>query len=209
MDLIKMLIEAQGGGLLKQVADRCGVDERQAGAAVQSMLPSLAEGMKGNIAKQGGLEDLLNAVKSGNHSRYIDNPSELASPGSIEDGNGILGHLLGSKDRSRQVAAQAAQQTGIDPSILKSMLPMIAAAMMGGISKTASTGGLGQQPDAPIPSGGNPLDAITGGGGFGAILGKMLESSLPQAQPTPQAPPPPRKSGMMDILGKLFKRNKR
>ena len=31
----------------------------------------------------------------------------------MADGNGILGHLFGSKDLSRAVAAQAAQATGI------------------------------------------------------------------------------------------------
>ena len=205
MDLLKMLLEAQGGGLLKQVADKAGVDQNQAGTAITALFPSLAEGMQGNISKPGGLEDLLGAVQSGNHTRYVENPAEIANQAGIEDGKSILGHILGSKDRSREVAAQAAQKTGIDVNILKSMLPMIASMMMGGIGKQAKSSGLGRQPGIPSPSG--ALDQMTGGGGFGAILGKMLESQLPQqAQPAPQArPEPPRKRGLLDLVGKLFK----
>ncbi|MDH3646745.1 MAG: DUF937 domain-containing protein [Gammaproteobacteria bacterium] len=204
MDLLKMLLEGQGGGLLKQVADKCQLDESQAGSAVSALFPSLADGMKGNISKPGGLEDLLGAIQSGNHTRYVDNPAEIASPTGIDEGNSILGHILGNKDRSRQVATQAAQKTGIDVGILKSMLPMIAAAMMGGISGKAQSSGLGRQPDIPGRAGG-ALDQITGGGGFGAILGKMLDINAP-SQPAPEPEPEPKRGGgLLDIVGKFFK----
>ena len=62
------------------------------------------------------------------HAQYVDQPSQLAQPSSITDGNKILGHLLGSKDSSRQVASEAAASTGIDSGILKKMLPMVASA---------------------------------------------------------------------------------
>jgi len=206
MDLIKMLLEAQNGGLLKQVAHQCDVDEKQAGSAVSELLPSLAKGMRGNIAKPGGLEDLLSAIQSGNHKRYIDNPAEIANQRSIDEGKSILGHILGSKDRSREVAAQAAQNTGIDVGKLKSMLPMIAAAMMGGISKQAGSAGLGRQPGIPSQSGGGALDQI-GGADFGAILGKMLKlPSQAQARPQPQPEPEAKRKGsLLDIVGKFFK----
>ena len=201
MDLLKMILEAQGGGLLKQVAEKCNVDESRAGSAVSALFPSLAGGMKGNISKPGGLEDLLSAIQSGNHARYVENPAEITSQTGIDDGNSILGHILGSKDRSRQVATQAAEKTGIDVNILKSMLPMIASAMMGGISGKAQSSGLGRQPGVPGRAGG-ALDQIGGSGGFGAILGKMLEAAQPEPPPAPEPPP---KRGLFDIVGKFFK----
>ena len=97
------------------------------------------------------------------------------------------------------------------------MLPMIAAAMMGGISKQAGSAGLGRQPGVPSQSGGGALDQLGGGGDFGAILGKMLKfpsqpRAQPQAQPQmrPQAqvqpePKPKRKGSLLDIVGKFFK----
>ena len=43
----------------------------------------------------------------------------------------ILGHPLGSKDVSRQVASRAAAQTGLSADVLKRMLPLAATLMMG------------------------------------------------------------------------------
>ena len=55
-------------------------------------------------------------------------------------GNGILGHILGSKDASRNVAAHAAQASGVDASIIKKMLPVVAAMAMGALSKQTDSG---------------------------------------------------------------------
>ncbi|NNF61658.1 MAG: DUF937 domain-containing protein [Gammaproteobacteria bacterium] len=224
MNLLEMLIKAQGGGLVRQMAEQFGVSEVQAGSAVQEMLPSLAEGMRGNIARPGGLNDLLSAIQSGNHSRYVDNPAELARPDTTDDGNGILGHILGSKDRSREVAAQASQRTGIDPKLLKMMLPVIAAMVMGGISKRAGSGGLARQPGLPTQSGGGGLDQLPGGsgGGFGDILGKILDVGAPARDGASHLPPHRgpqdfgteqnaatagrKQGGLFDILGKLFRK---
>ena len=92
-------------------------------------------------------------------------PSTLGDAGTITDGNSILGHIFGSKDVSRQVASQVSAQTGIGESALKAMLPIVAAMMMGSMSKRVA------QP------GGMPL----GGGGGAAIsehadAGARLES---------------------------------
>ena len=53
------------------------------------------------------------------------------------DGNKILGHLLGSKDTSRNVAAQAADSTGIDVGLIKKAQPLIAGLAMGAMSKNS------------------------------------------------------------------------
>ena len=57
-------------------------------------------------------------------------------------GNNVLGQLFGSKEVSNAVAAQAAATTGVGQAILKQMLPVIAAMVMGGLSKSASNRGL-------------------------------------------------------------------
>lgn len=44
-------------------------------------------------------------------------------------GNQILGHIFGSKDASRDVATQASQQSGVDTSVLKKLLPILAGAV--------------------------------------------------------------------------------
>ena len=56
----------------------------------------------------------------------------------MAEGNGILGHLFGSKDLSRAVASQAAQATGIGQQVLQQMLPVIASMIMGGLFKQST-----------------------------------------------------------------------
>ena len=85
----------------------------------------------------------MGALSSGGHERYIDNPETLEREDTIQDGNGILGHILGSKDVSRQVARNAAAQSGIGEDVLKKMLPVVAAMAMGALSKQRS--GLGPE----------------------------------------------------------------
>ena len=59
----------------------------------------------------------------------------MSSDATRSDGNKILGHLLGSKDVSRNVAAHAAESAGIDASTIKKALPMLASLVMGAMSK--------------------------------------------------------------------------
>jgi hypothetical protein len=136
MNLLESILKAQGGGTISQLANQFGLNENQASSAVESLLPALAGGLHRNIS-QGGLTDLLGALQNGRHQEYIDNPSALGSEYARDEGNGILGHILGSKDVSRRVAAQASQRTGINESILKKMLPAVAALAMGAMSKQA------------------------------------------------------------------------
>ena len=124
--------------LVGQVAQQLNLDAGDAANAMQHMLPALGKGITNNMSKQGGLEGLLGALSSGNHQKYVDNPNILGQADSIADGNAILGHILGSKDVSRNVAGHASQATGVDFGALKKMLPMLATMVMGSLSKTNS-----------------------------------------------------------------------
>lgn len=57
-----------------------------------------------------------------------------------DEGNKILGHVLGGKEQSREVAAQVAQSTGVQGDVVKQMLPMIATMAMGAMSKQSTAG---------------------------------------------------------------------
>ncbi len=170
MNLLDMLMEAQGGGALGSIGKQFGLDDNQAGAAVKALLPALSSGLKRNAGSPQGLEALLNAVKSGNHDRYLDDPKAIEGPAVREEGNAILGHILGSKTVSREVAGRAATQTGIDAGLLKQLLPVLASMAMGSVAKQTKQPGM--------------MDAITGamGGGKsgrgGGLLGQLAGSLL-------------------------------
>jgi len=141
MDLLKTILESQGGNTVNQLSNQFGLDGNQTNSALAQLIPMLAGGVKKNVQKD-GLDSLISALNAGNHSQYLDNPSQLENSSTVSDGNAILGHLLGSKDVSRQVAGHAAQNTGIDSSILKKMLPIVATMVMGGMSKQSESGGV-------------------------------------------------------------------
>jgi len=164
MDLLQSILNSQGGQTVDQLGQRVGLDRSQTVAAIESLLPALAGGMAKNAAQPGGLESLMSALTNGGHARYVEDPSALAHPDAVLDGNGILGHLLGSKDVSRQVAAQASAQTGIGPDVLKALLPMVASLAMGALSNRAS-----QQPSFGSASAGS-----AGGGGLLDMIAPVL-----------------------------------
>lgn len=182
MSLLKTILEAQGGAAVGQLAKQFGLDSNQANSALAQLIPALAGGMKNNVS-QGGLGSLISALSKGSHGDYLDNPSRLNEQKTVADGNAILGHLLGSKDVSRQVAGRAASSTGIDQSILKKMLPVIATMVMGGLSKQSNAGG-------------GLSDLLSGGGSQGSGMQSLLTTFLDADG-----------DGSMvdDLLGKLFK----
>jgi hypothetical protein len=163
MNILDAIVNAQDGAAVQQLGSQVGLDPDQATAALSALMPALAGGFQRNIQSQGGLESLMAALSSGNHRQYIDNPASLADPSAVTDGNGILGHLLGSKDASREVAGRAAAQTGLSADVLKRMLPLAATLMMGAFSKQAAN-----PSSTPAAPGGS-------GGGIGAMLTPFLD----------------------------------
>lgn len=152
MDIMQAILGAAGGGAVKQVANQFGLDESQASSAIGSLLPALMGGIQNNVSQEGGMDALLGALTRGNHSRFLEDPSALTSQDTVQEGNGILGHILGSKDVSRQVASHAAAQTGIGADIMKQLLPVVATMAMGALAKGgAQQGFLGQSAAAAAP----------------------------------------------------------
>lgn len=164
-NLLEMVLGQQNSGAIGQIAKSLNLDSGDAVKALGSILPALQGGMKNNVA-QGGLESLLGALGKNKSQQYIDQPELLGQQQSIDNGNSILGHILGSKDVSRQVAQQASQQTGIDSSILKKMLPMAASVLMGSLGKQNQ-----QQPMAKNPS---MLESLLDSDGDGSMVDDLM-----------------------------------
>ena len=195
MNLMDIIMQAQGGGAVRQMAQQFGIGEDQAQSAIGAVLPMLAGAVQQNV-QGGGIEGLLGALQGGSHQRFLDDPNALFSQEGVKEGNGILGHLFGDKEVSRQVASHASAQTGVGADIIKQMLPMVAGLLMGGMSRQSNSSGLlGQALGA----------AMGGGGGAGGMIGSVLGSLLgggggaPQQQQQPAAA-----SGILDMLGPLL-----
>ena len=166
MNILEAVLSAQGGSAAREAGRGLGLSPEQTGSALGALIPALAAGLQQNASQPGGLESLVGALTRGQHSRYLDDPSAIAQPGAVTDGNAILGHILGTKDASRAVATRAAGQTGIDPGLLKRLLPIAATMVMGAMAKKQMGGGL------PAPA-----SAGASGGGLLGMLSPILDQN--------------------------------
>jgi len=168
VDILNLLLKGAQGGAAEQIGRKFGLDGGQTQSALAEIVPALAGGLQKNTQSADGLAGLAKALQGGGHQRYIDEPESLDDSGAIEDGNGVLGHILGSKDVSRQLAARAESNTGIDAGIIKQMLPLVATMVMGGLSKQTENGARLQS------DGGGLLGSLLGGakgGGLDDLVG--------------------------------------
>jgi hypothetical protein len=172
MDIASILKQT---GAIGQVAQQLGVNEQVAEAGAAALLPAILGGFKKTTqAQPGGLEGLgglLGQLGGGGLFDSVVSPE----PTPVEKGNDVLGQIFGSKDVSRSVAGHAAAETGIDPSLLKKMLPILAMLVAGYLAKQSGGegGGLGGLIGGML-GGGQP----SGGGGLGGMLGNVLGGAL-------------------------------
>jgi len=167
MNILDEVLGVQGGDAVRHLGRQFDLQVEKAKAAVSALVPALADGFKKNASTPDGMDGLMTALQDGRHERYVDDTSTLERPETVDDGNGILGHVLGSKDVSREVATQAAAQTGVGKSVLKRMLPLVAAMVMGLLAKRAR-----QPNDQPANRARSILDLLGGGGRFGQAFGR-------------------------------------
>jgi len=148
MNILESILAAGGGSAVTDLSRQFGTPPQATQSTVTQIVDVLSKGLARNTATPSGLEGLLGALAGGNHQRYVEDLNQALSADGVNDGNGILGHILGSKDVSRELASRVGANAGLDSSIIKKMLPVIATLLMGALSKQQSQGGLGSLLDA-------------------------------------------------------------
>ena len=150
-------ILSQMGGI-QSVARELGVSDAQATAGAAALLPAILGGFKRQTqAQPTGLEGLAGMLGGLGGGGLLDDVLS-PQPTNVSRGDDVLGQIFGSRDVSRTVAQNASTQTGLDPALLKKMLPILAMLVAGYMAKQ------GQGSAAPQ----------AGGGGLGDLLGGML-----------------------------------
>jgi hypothetical protein len=187
LTLFDMLNHSQNGQGMEMLARQFGLSQQQAQQAVEALLPAFSQGLKRNAADPYGAAGFMQALAQGHHAKYFENPAAAFTPQGMAEGNGILGHLFGSKDLSRAVAGQAAQATGLGQDLLKQMLPALASMIMGGMFKQSTN----QMQGGGTGGGNNPLGSIIeqmmrqGG----AMMGGQPDRSAAPSQASPMDNP--------------------
>ena len=133
----------QGGAAASDLAVAFDVTPAAAEVVMRVVGRELTWHLEKNTISCAGLADLVEALGSGHHVKYLDGRDVFRDQAACADGNAILGHILGSKERSRAVAARAARQAGLEQEVVRSMLPGLAAVIMGRLAGRAN-GSLGE-----------------------------------------------------------------
>jgi hypothetical protein len=170
MDMMSVLKQS---GAIGSIAQQLGVNEQMAEIGAGALLPAILGGFKKTAQAQPtgmeGLGGILGQLGGGGLLDSVLSPE----PTPVEQGNDVLGQIFGSKDVSRSVAGHASEQTGIDSSMLKKMLPLLAMLVAGYLAKQGGSeqggGGLGGLIGSVLGGG-----QSAGGGGLGGVLGSVL-----------------------------------
>jgi hypothetical protein len=161
-------ILAQMGGL-KSMARELGVSEGQVASGAAVLIPAILGGFKKQAQAQpsglDGLGGLLGQLGGGGLFDQVLAPE----PTNVGLGDAVLGQIFGGKDVSRTVAQNAASRSGLDPALLKKMLPMLAMLVAGYMSKQQGAPAASAAPQAGGLGGalGGLLGGLLGGGGGG------------------------------------------
>jgi len=203
LPLYEMMMQAQHGEAAKAMSRQFGLDTDQVNAAMEALMPAFSTGLKRNTGSPQDIGNFMQALAGGHHARYFDNMAEAFSPQGVAEGNGILGHLFGSKEVSRAVAQQAAQATGIGQDILKQMLPVLAATLMGGMFKQSTSGGSGNvfadmMGQMMGQSGGSQQSGASANNPLGQMMESMFGGGAKASAPASDNP-------FADMMGQMMK----
>jgi hypothetical protein len=163
------LLQQMGG--IQSMARELGVDESQAMAGAAALVPAILGGFKKQAqAQPTGLEGLAGMLGGLGGGGLLDDVL-APQPTNVGRGNDVLGQIFGSRDVSRTVAQNAATSTGLDPALLKKMLPILAMLVAGYMARRGPTAA----PQAQAPAGGlgDLLGGLLGGGQATAQQGSL------------------------------------
>ncbi|MFK7889729.1 MAG: DUF937 domain-containing protein [Granulosicoccus sp.] len=179
--LLDVLFADENKAALKEVQNNFDLSEKETRIAVEELIPALSRGLQKNTQDAPGMDDLLEALRTGEHARYMEQPDLLGKSTTTKDGNDILGHIFKEKKVSREVAGRVAKQSGISATVLKKMLPVVASLVMGALSKQVIGGGGSRSRAGQAGSGGliaSLLDGDKDGSIWDDVLGMAARTML-------------------------------
>ncbi|CAM3372666.1 DUF937 domain-containing protein [Zobellia roscoffensis] len=173
--LLDLLSSPMGKQLISGVASQTGNSTDQTGSVLSMALPVLMGAMKKNASSPEGAQGLMSALSGKHNGGILDNLGGLFSGGVdqsvMDDGAGILGHVLGGKQATVENALS--QKSGMDAGSVSTILKVAAPILLGFLGKQT------QEQNISDSSGiGNLLGGLMGGGDSGNQQQSLIESFL-------------------------------
>lgn len=205
--ILDLLNSDLGKQIIGGVSSQTGQSKGKTGDVLSMALPVLMGAMKKNTATPEGAQGLMGALSGKHDGSILDNLGDLFQGGVdqsvMDDGAGILGHVLGG--RQSKVENALSQKSGVDAGAVSQILKVAAPILMGYLGKqsrqnkvndASGLGGLlgsvlGNQPQQNQSLITSLLDADGDGSVIDDVAGMVLGSNK-------------KKGGLGGLLGGLF-----
>jgi len=156
--ILDILNSDLGKQIISGVSGSTGNDTSKTSSVLTMALPVLMKAMERNSATPEGAAGLMGALSGKHDGSILDNLGGLFDGGVDEsvkqDGAGILGHILGSKQQG--VEQVIGQKSGLDAGSVANILKVAAPILMGVLAKKSKE------------------NNVTDSSGLGGLLGGML-----------------------------------
>jgi hypothetical protein len=164
-----------GQQLISGVAGQTGQSENKTADVLSMAMPLLMGAMKKNTSTPGGAQGLMNALSSKHDGSILDDMGGLFGGGVdqnvMDDGAGILGHILGTKQP--QVENALSSKSGLDAGTISQILKIAAPILLGYLGKQT------RQQKVSSPDGLNGLlGGLMGGGKSASKQQSLIETFL-------------------------------
>ncbi len=172
MNLLTLLRSAQDGAGLKSAAARFGLDETQTDEIVRAALPALSSGLKRQLASGDGAGALAQRLRDTDAETLFAAPDAHGAEAEVKGGE-FLNALFGGAraDVEQAVSERAAERAGVDQSTAQSMLPMLAAMVLGGLQNRESNDGALSAAVSGLMTGGGGAES-----GLGGLIGGVMNA---------------------------------
>src|SRR5690606_10514092 len=135
--LATLLNSDLGRQIVGGISNQTGASESSTANVLGMALPLLTGAMKKNVSTPQGAQGLLGAINNKHDGNILDNRGGFFGGGvdqsAINDGAGILGHLLGGKQSTIENAISS--KSGLDAGTVSQILKIAAPIILGYLGK--------------------------------------------------------------------------
>lgn len=208
--ILDLLSSDLGKTIINGVSQQSGQSSDKTSSVLTMALPVLMGAMKRNANTSEGADGLMGALSKNHDGSILDNLDGLFDGGVdqsiIDDGGGILKHVLGGSEKN--VTNALSQKSGIDSDNVMNILKVAAPLVMGYLGKQSKeqnisdTNGMGNLlgnllgGSSAAPAQQNMIESLLDGNNDGSILDDLAGLALNTGNS--------KKGGIGGLLGGLF-----
>jgi hypothetical protein len=191
-NFFEMMRAGQGNPGLDGLARQFGLSQDQALRASAALLPAFFLGLQRSAANPDVFANLASAFNAGPFASFFNDPAQPPPPQAERAADEMLGRIFGSAELTRRVAAQAATLSGVSAQIIQQMMPIMAAAVVGSLSKFSEIMREQASGQASAPAGTAPSPMMQPMAAWIEMMRALTGTQAPEAtRPAPEPPPKP------------------